>query len=146
MTKRLVWFARMDKSSRRKRVKICGGSVGWSTRFTFGIRILYCVLPKKLRYLKRVVYMSRDMIKPTKSSLSAWRKLRSLVTHWVHSEDSDQTGRMPRLIWVFAGRTVVLLVLSCRGSYTGIFKNKNQKWDPLRAMKTFIRKKVGHTT
>ena len=23
--------------------------------------------------------------------------------------------------------------------------NKNQKWDPLRAMKTFIRRKVGHT-
>ena len=34
------------------------------------------------------------------------------------SEDSDQPGRrMPRLIWVFAGRTVTLLVLSCRGSY-----------------------------
>ena len=30
-------------------------------------------------------------------------------------EDSDQTGRMPRLIWVFAGRTASLLVLS-RGS------------------------------
>ena len=29
---------------------------------------------------------------------------------------TDQTGRMPRLIWVFAGRTVILLVLSCRGS------------------------------
>ena len=28
------------------------------------------------------------------------------------SEDSDQTGRMPRLIWVFAGRTLTLLVLS----------------------------------
>ena len=50
------------------------------------------------------------------SSLSAWRKLGSLATHWVHSEDSDQTGRMPRLIWVFAGRTLTLLVLSCRGS------------------------------
>ena len=25
------------------------------------------------------------------------------------SEDSDQTGRMPRLIWVFAGRTLTLL-------------------------------------
>ena len=25
-------------------------------------------------------------------------------------------------------------------------KYKNQKWDPLRAMKTLIRKKVGHTT
>ena len=33
------------------------------------------------------------------------------------SEDSDQTGRMPRLIWVFAGRTLTLLVLSCRGSF-----------------------------
>ena len=38
----------------------------------------------------------------------------SLCTQWVakdpsflhlDSEDSDQTGRMPRLIWVFAGRT-----------------------------------------
>ena len=33
------------------------------------------------------------------------------------SEDSDQTGRMPSLIWVFAGRTAILLVLSCRGSF-----------------------------
>ena len=33
------------------------------------------------------------------------------------SKDADQTGRMPRLIWVFAGRTLILLVLSCRGSY-----------------------------
>ena len=69
--------------------------------------------------------MSQRMTKPTKwhvspaktqislgirpvwseSSLSAWRKLTSLATHWVHSEDSDQTGRMPSLIWVFAGHT-----------------------------------------
>ena len=28
---------------------------------------------------------------------SAWRTLGSLATHWAHSEDSDQTGRMPRL-------------------------------------------------
>ena len=82
-------------------------------------------------------HLSRLMTKPTKwhvrpaktqislcirpvwseSSLSAWRKLGSSATHWAHSEDSDQTGRMPRLIcsdqtgrtprliWVFAGRT-----------------------------------------
>ena len=56
--------------------------------------------------------MSRDMTKPTK-----WRKFGSLTTHWAHSEDSDQTGRMPRLIWIFAGCTLLLLVLSCRGSY-----------------------------
>ena len=53
----------------------------------------------------------------SESSLSAWRKLGSLATHWADSEDTDQTGRMPRLIWVFAGRTDTLLVLSCRGSY-----------------------------
>ena len=45
------------------------------------------------------------------------RKLGSLATHWAHSEDSDQTGRMPELIWVFAGRTFTLLVLSCRGLF-----------------------------
>ena len=39
------------------------------------------------------------------SSLSAQRKLGSLATHWAHSEDSHQTGHMPRLIWVSAGCT-----------------------------------------
>ena len=38
----------------------------------------------------------------SETSLSAWRKPGSLATHWVHSEDSDQTGRMLRLIRVFA--------------------------------------------
>ena len=50
----------------------------------------------------------------------------SLCAQWVakdpsflhaDSKDSDQTGRMHRLIWVFAGRTVILLVLSWGGSY-----------------------------
>ena len=53
----------------------------------------------------------------SESSLTTWRKLGSLATHWPHSEDSDQTGRMPRLIWVFAGRTATLLVLSWSGSF-----------------------------
>ena len=53
----------------------------------------------------------------SESSLSARRKRGSLAIHWAHSEDSDQTGRMPRLIWVFAGRTLILLVLSYRDSY-----------------------------
>ena len=39
------------------------------------------------------------------SSLSEWRKLGSLASHWAHSKDSDQTGRMPRLIGVFVGCT-----------------------------------------
>ena len=45
----------------------------------------------------------------SESLLSAWRKLGSLATHWVHYEDSDQTGWMPRLIWVVAGCKVILL-------------------------------------
>ena len=53
----------------------------------------------------------------SESSMSARRKLGSLATHKAHSEDCDQTGRMPRLIWVFAGRTLIVLVLSCRGSF-----------------------------
>ena len=52
----------------------------------------------------------------SESLLSAWRKVGSLATYWAHSEDTDKTGRMPRLIEVFAGRTFILLVLSCRGS------------------------------
>ena len=36
--------------------------------------------------------------------------------HWADSEDSDQTVQMPKLIWVFAGRLLILLVLSCRVS------------------------------
>ena len=62
----------------------------------------------------------------SESLLSAWSDLGSLATHWAHSEDSDQTGRMPRLIWVFAGRTVILLVFSWRGSYYAVKEQSDQ--------------------
>ena len=39
----------------------------------------------------------------SESSLSACRNIGPLTTYWAYSEDSDQTRRMPRLIWVFAG-------------------------------------------
>ena len=54
----------------------------------------------------------------------------SLCAQWVakdtrvlHADikDSDQTGQMPRLICVFAGRTVSLLVLLCCSSYLTSF-------------------------
>ena len=104
--------------------------------------------------------MSRIMTKPTKwhvrpaktqislgvrpvwseSSLFAWRKLGSLATHWARSEDSDQSGRMPRLIWVFAGRTLILLVLSCRGSnekgpYQALINENTRIINKLKIMK-----------
>ena len=69
-------------------------------------------------------------VRPAKTQISlgihpVWSES-SLCAQWVakdpsflqvDSEDSDQTGQMPRLIWVFAGRTLILLVLSCRGSF-----------------------------
>ena len=83
-------------------------------------RILYVNLEYEPRHDKT----GKMTVRPTKislgirpvwseSSLSAWRKLESLATDWAHSEDSDQTGQS----WVFAGRILILLVLSCRGSY-----------------------------
>ena len=68
-------------------------------------------------------------VSPAKTQISlgirpVWSES-SLCTQWVDkgpsflhaiSEDSDQTGRMPRLIWVFTGRTTTLLVLSWGGS------------------------------
>ena len=41
----------------------------------------------------------------SESSLSAQRVAKDPSFLHADSEDSDQTGRMPRLIWVFAGRT-----------------------------------------
>ena len=38
-------------------------------------------------------------------SLSTWRNLVSLAIRNALSEDSDQTARMRRLIWIFVGRT-----------------------------------------
>ena len=68
-------------------------------------------------------------VRPAKTQISMGIRLvwseSSLCAQWVakdprflhaDSEDSDQTGQMPRLIWVFAGRTLILLILSCRGS------------------------------
>ena len=97
-------------------------------------------LPQTIRSKDLIDNMNHNMTKPTKwlcaqrrlrsawasaqsdqSSLSAWRKLGSLATHWAHSEDSDLTGWMPRLIWVFAGWTRILLVLSWCGSYHVIY-------------------------
>ena len=90
--------------------------------------------PIRGKFLFRIrrQYLSRLMTKPTKW-LCAQRRLRSawasaqsdqstLCAHWVakdprflhaDSEYSDQT----RLIWVFAGRTSILLVLSWGGSF-----------------------------
>ena len=102
--------------------------------------------------------MSSDMTKPTKmavrpaktqislgicpvwsgSSLSVWKNLGSSATHSAHCEDSDQTWRMPRLIRVFAGCTLILLVLSCCGSNVFLRNNNVGPWQNNSKNTTFI--------
>ena len=63
----------------------------------------------------------------SESSLSTWGKRMSLAILRAHSEASDQTGRMPMLIWVFAGRkghfvcfVMRRLILLCHTSVNNI--------------------------
>ena len=65
-------------------------------------------------------------VRPAKIQIRPVWSESSLCAQWVakgpsflhaDSEDSEQTGRMPRLIWVFAGRILTLMVLLCRGSF-----------------------------
>ena len=66
-------------------------------------------------------------VRPAKTQIRPVWSESSLCAQWIakdhsflhtESEDSDQTGRMPRLTRVFAGRKLILLVLSSRGSFT----------------------------
>ena len=56
----------------------------------------------------------------SESSLCAQRVAKDPSFLQADSEDAVQTGRMPRLIWVFAGRKAILLVLSWGGSYVSM--------------------------
>ena len=53
----------------------------------------------------------------SESLLSTSRNLGPLATHWTHCLDSDQTGQMPRLIWVLVGLTLILLVFMSQFVY-----------------------------
>ena len=57
-------------------------------------------------------------IRPVWSESSLCAQWLAKAPSFLHadSEDFEQTGRMPRLIWVFAGRTVILLFFSWGGS------------------------------
>ena len=54
----------------------------------------------------------------TQQILCAIRVVKEPNRLQAHSEDSDQTGRIPRLIWVLAGRKSLAFVLMFSGSNT----------------------------
>ena len=111
----------------------------WNSILSVTVHFLFIYLINEPRHDKPTKWVCAQRrlrsawasIQSDQSSLSAWRKLWSLATHWARSEDSDQTGWMPRLIWVFAGRTLISLVLSCRGSNT--FQHPHSYWSSNRA-------------
>ena len=74
----------------------------------YTVGYLSCLISKLTKWhvcpVKTQISLGLHPVWP-ESSQSAWRKLGSLATQWVQSKDSDQTGLMPRLIWVFAGHT-----------------------------------------
>ena len=89
-----------------------------STWFSAYLEFIICFLPSfgtensqnvwKLVVSKKWQEMSRLMTKPTKDcvlSEDAQWVAKDLSFLRADSEDSDQTGRMPRLTWVFPGRT-----------------------------------------
>ena len=104
--------------------------------------------------------VSRSTTKPTKwpvktkislgirpywseASLSAWRNIGPLATHLGHSEYSDQTGWMPRLIWVFIGCTgsasFVMLRLKCVSlTHFGPFRSYASFADSLNSFSDLI--------
>ena len=84
--------------------------------------------PTKWQCAQRRLRSSWASAQSNQSSLTVRRNIGSSATRWANCEDSDQTGRMPRLIWVFAGRTyhfvgfvmtrlILLLILEGTHSY-----------------------------
>ena len=109
-----------------RRAAKCARKPGfWRTEENFPLIII-----KHPWYEPRYDKTNNVAVRPAKTQISlgirpVWSES-SLCTEGVakdpsflhgNSEYSDQTGRMPWLICVFAGRTLILLVFSCRGSY-----------------------------
>ena len=105
----------------------------WNSRNVLYVHITCIILDKTKRIQPRHDKTNKMSVRPAKTQISlgvrsVWSES-SLCAQWVakdsgflhvDSEDSDQTGRM---IWVFAGRTAILLVLSCRGSVIKVLNN-----------------------
>ena len=68
------------------------------------------------------IHFFNKLLRKTQSLLCAQWVAKGSVLLQGDSEDSDQTGRMHRLIWVFAGRTVKIHGNRNRGYMEGIYR------------------------
>ena len=97
---------------------------GWKYIFVWQKRNPWFWCSSKLHMSQRMTKPTKWHVRPTKTQISlcirpVWSES-SMYTQYVakdpsflhaDSEDSDQTGRMPSLIWVFAGRTCHFVVV-----------------------------------
>ena len=95
--------------------------------------ILFLIPPIQVQHLISAERMQKAAVQWTCNWAATWQNQQS---ECAPREDSDQPGHPPnlirvfavwmsRLIWIFAGRTLILLVLSCCGSYVAISNNHN---------------------
>ena len=83
-------------------------TVQGSTRYTWKTIYLSCLVTKPAYWHVRPAKTQISLgIRPVWLKSSLWAQWVAKDPSFLHadSEDSDQTGRTPRLIWVFAGRT-----------------------------------------
>ena len=122
-------------------------------RYTFICIWSYVIKGKKINE-PRHDKTNKVSVRPAKTQISlgirpVWSES-SLCAQWVakdpsflhaDSEDSDQTGRMPRLIWVFAGRTCHFVgfvmrrlkcMFECSPAYDKDIKTGQNKLSPTR--------------
>ena len=115
-----LWWLRPESCNQRVGVWCYVFSPAHSFSLTLAFSVIYalsrhpCVIKKAKWHMRPAKTQISLGLRPdwSESSLSAWRNLGSWATHWTHSEDS--AGCSVSLL----GEQVILLVLSCCGSYT----------------------------
>ena len=97
----------------------CIGS--WSFMSTLLFKYIWAATPE----IQQTGMCAQRRIRSAWASAQSDQSLRCALNGWLRIQaflkrtmKTLVSGRMPRLIWVFAGRTVFLLVWSCRGSYS----------------------------
>ena len=148
-----AWRNIGSTATNERTVKQTGGCPGWSES-SLSVQITLLVLSWGSSYINWSEYQStltlcepphdktnKMSVRLAKTQISlgirpVWSES-SLCAQWVakdpsflhaDSEDSDQTGRMPRLIWVFAGHTCHFGDFVMRWLMSYLFPNIGSPW------------------
>ena len=122
----LLWKYKLNSSYLFfKLVKACFSFTGFKVHYHHCSDSLYWIIFCIVLIEPPHDKTNKMSVRPAKTQIRVRRvwSESSLCAQWVvkdpsflhaDSEDSDQTGRMPRLIWVFVGRTATLVIFLMR--------------------------------